>query len=361
MKKVTIDDIAKKAGVSKGTVSAVINQKSTVKPKTRDHVIGVMKSLNYRPKNYSRLVKNNSEVKSIGLIIKDINYPFYTAIASGAKEYANSKGYSLFIASSQNSHESEKELSHLFVSKDIKGAIIAPVVEGAAEIEHLFKLKMMNYPFVLLEDVRGIHANVVTIENMLAIKKAVDYLIESGHKRIVHFSGPASSTHSEERIEGFKRAFSEHALKFKKNMVVEIGSDHEESYMRTKDYFLQLDKKDYPTAVVCFNDLQALAVIMALNELKICVPEDVSIIGNDDIYYAQIYPVPLTTLRAPQIEIGRKAAEILIQNIEANKPLANQRVSFDSKLIIRESTKMNTTRGARHTDALSSSTAHEYY
>jgi DNA-binding LacI/PurR family transcriptional regulator len=339
MKKITIMDIARKAGVSKGTVSAVINQKNTVKPETRDHVVEVMKSLDYKPKTYSRLVKNNTRDKSIGLIIKDINYPFYTAIAIGVKEYANSKGYSVVIASSQNSHENEKKLSHLFVSKDIKGTIIAPIIEGTAEIEHLFKLKMMNYPFVLLEDVKGIHTNVVTIDNMSAIKKAVDYLIEKGHTKIVHFAGPASSSHSDERIEGFKLAFSEHTLKFNKEMIIEIGSDHQESYKRTVDYFTGLDKKDYPTAVVCFNDLQALAVIMALKELKIKVPEDVSIIGNDDIYYAQIYPVPLTTIRAPQIEIGKKAAEILIKNIESKKQLANQHVDFDSDLIIRESTK----------------------
>ena len=340
MKKVTIADIAKKARVSKGTVSAVINQKDSVKPKTRDHVMDVMKSLNYKPKTYKRLVKKNSQEKSIGVIIKDINYPFYTTIASGVKEYANSKGYSVLIVSSRNCHEDEKKLSQLFVSKDIKGTIIAPIIEGNAEIEHLFKLKMMGYPFVLLEDVKGIQANVVTIDNMSAIKKAVDFLVLNGHRKIVHFAGPASSSHRDERIEGFRLAFSEHALKFKKEMIVEIGSDHEESFKKTIKYFKNLDKKEYPTAVVCFNDLQALAVIMAMKELKIKVPDDVSIIGNDDIYYAQIYPVPLTTLRAPQIEIGKKAAEILINNIESKKPLNNQHVDFDSDLIIRESTKV---------------------
>jgi DNA-binding LacI/PurR family transcriptional regulator len=228
----------------------------------------------------------------------------------------------------------------LYVSKDVKGVILAPIIEGTAEIEHLFKLKMMNYPFVLLEDVRGIQANVVTIDNMDAIKKAVDFLVKMGHTKIVHFAGPSTSTHSAERIEDFKLAFSEHALRFKKDMIVEIGSDHQESYNRVIDYFNSMDKKDYPTAIVCFNDLQALAVIMALKELKIKVPEDVSVIGNDDIYYAQIYPVPLTTLRAPQVEIGKKAAEILIKNIEAAKELPNIHMDFESELIVRESTKM---------------------
>lgn len=339
MKKITIDDVAKKAGVSKGTVSAVINGKTTVKAETRDLILDVMKELNFRPKGVARNLKNNVHDKSIGIIIKDINYPFYTSIVSGAKEYANGKGYSVIITSSENDHESEKRFSHLFSTKDIRGAIIAPIVEGTSEIEHLFKLKMINYPFVLLEDVKGIQANVVAINNIRAIKKAVKYLIDSGHTKIVHFAGPAQSTHTQERIEGFRHAFSERTLVFKKDMIVSIGSKHEESYQNTLEYFKNLDKENYPTAIVCFNDQQALAVMMALKDLNIRVPEDISIIGNDDIYYAKIYPVPLTTIRAPQHEIGRKAAEILIRNIEAQEPLENEKVVLETEFIVRESSK----------------------
>lgn len=99
-------------------------------------------------------------------------------------------------------------------------------------------------------------------------------------------------------------------------------------------------KEIIPTAIVCFNDLQALAVMTALKDLKIKVPEDISIIGNDDIYYAKIYPVPLTTIRAPQNEIGQKAAEILIRNIESSTLLPTERVILDTEFIIRESTKV---------------------
>lgn len=216
MKKITIVDVAKKAGVSKGTVSAVINAKNTVKPVTRDHILNIMKDLNFRPKGIARKLKNGDVDKAIGLIIKDLSYPFYTAIAAGVKEYANAKGYSVIITSSENDHESEIKFSHLFSTKDIKGTIIAPTVEGTSEIEHLFKLKMINYPFVLLEDVRGIQANVVAIDNLKAIKKAVKYLIDGGHTKIVHFAGPLKSSHSQERIEGFRHAFSESSLIFEK-------------------------------------------------------------------------------------------------------------------------------------------------
>ncbi len=340
MKKITIEEVAKIAGVSKGTISAVINAKNTVKPETRDHILEVMKDLNFRPKGVARNLKNGAKDKSIGIIIKDLNYPFYTSVATGAREYAKSKGYSVIVASSENDHEYEKKLSHLFSTKDIKGIIIAPIVEGASEIEHLFKLKMINYPFVLLEDVKGIQANVVAIDNIRAIKKAVKYLIESGHTKIVHFAGPPSSSHTQERIEGFRHAFSESTLVFNKSMIVSIGSDHEESYRKTLEYFKHKNRKEYPTAIVCFNDLQALAVMTALKELNIKIPEDISIIGNDDIFYAKIYPVPLTTISAPQHEIGRRAAEILIRNIESPKFIQIERVVLETEFIVRESSKV---------------------
>ncbi|HTX19012.1 MAG TPA: LacI family DNA-binding transcriptional regulator [Bacteroidota bacterium] len=340
MKRITIEDVAKRTGVSKGTVSAVINAKDTVKPATRDHILAVMKELNFRPKGVARNLKNGNQDKSIGIILKDLNYPFYTSIASGVKEYAINRGYSVIVTSSDDDHECEKKLSHLFSAKDIKGTIIAPIVAGRSEIEHLFRLKMINYPFVLLEDVSGIQANVVAIDNLKAIKKAVKYLIDSGHTRIVHFAGPLISSHTRERIEGFRDAFSESPLVFNKDMIVSIGSHYDESFARTIEYFKNKGREDYPTAIVCFNDLQALAVMTALKKLCIRIPEEISIIGNDDIYYAQNYPVPLTTIRAPQHEIGKKAAEILIRNIESPTLLPNEHVILETEFVVRESTKV---------------------
>lgn len=340
MKKITIEDIAKRARVSQGTVSAVINAKNTVKPATRDYILEVMKESNYRPKGIARNLKNANQDKSIGLIIKDLTYPFYTSIAKGVSEYATSKGYSVVVSSSDDNHECEKKLTHLFSSKDIKGVIIAPVVEGTVEIEHLFKLKMINYPFVLLEDIKGIQANVVAIDNLKAIKRAVAYLINGGHTKIVHFAGPPQSSHTQERIEGFRYAFSESPLIFKSDMIVSIGSRIEESSRNILEYFKNKHREEYPTAIVCFNDLQALTVMTTLRELNIRVPDDIAIIGNDDICYAKVYPIPLTTIRAPQQEIGIMAAEILIRNIESSTIMPIERVILETEFIVRQSSKV---------------------
>jgi LacI family transcriptional regulator len=301
----------------------------------------VMKELNLRPKSIVKNSKNVSHDKSIGIIIKDLNYPFYTSIASGAREYANSKGYSMIITSSDDDYEYEKKFSHIFATKkNIEGMIMSPIVGGTAEIEHLFRLKLINYPFVLLEDVKGIQANIVTIDNIKSIKKAVKYLINSGHTKIVHFAGPPCSSHTQERIEGFRHAFSEITMIFHNDMIVYVGSCYDESFAKTIDYFKNRNRENYPTAIVCFNDQQALAVMAALKELHIHIPGDISIVGSDDIDFAKLYPVPLTTIRAPQHEIGRKAAEILIRNIESSTLLPPEHVVLETEFIIRKSTKV---------------------
>lgn len=338
-KEITIAEIAKKAGVSQGTVSAVLNEKKIVKSSTRDNILQVMKALNYRPKGVARNLKNRNTEKSIGIIVKELNYPFFTSIAEGAKEYAVSKGYSLIIASSDYNLENEKKFTNLFSAKDIRGAIIAPLVGSNSEIEHLFKLKMLNYPFVLLADVKGIVANVVEIDNIRAIKKAVEYLINIGHRKIVHFAGPPESPHTKERIDGFRNAINENNLNFSEEMIIPVSANSKLSYERTIKYFKGKKQSNYPTAVVCFNDLQALAVMMALKDLKIKVPGDISIIGNDDIHFADILSVPLTTIKAPQREIGQKAAEILISNIESSTSIPIERVVLDTELVIRKSTR----------------------
>ena len=155
MKKVdetTIQDIAKSAGVSKATVSAVLNSKNTARPSTREKILQVAEALHYHPKTMVGIPKYGDAERVIGIIVKELNYPFYTTIAEGATEYANSKGYSLIVASSDYNHEREKKFTRLFSAKGIKGTIIAPLIEGNSEIEHLLKLQMSKYPFVLLAE-----------------------------------------------------------------------------------------------------------------------------------------------------------------------------------------------------------------
>jgi LacI family transcriptional regulator len=340
VKKVTIDDVAKRAGVSNGTVSAVINEKNIVKSETRKAVLNAMKELNYRPRGSARNLKNTAaEHSSIGLLIRELDNPFYTAIALGVMEYASSKGYLVIIASSEGDHTYEEKITQSFSDKDIKGAIIAPVLEGTAEIEHLFRLKMINFPFVLLENVKGIQANVVSIDNSRAMKEAMKYLIDNGHSRIVHFAGPKHASHTYERIDGFRRAYSESHFAYNNDMIISTGAHLEDGYKKCLEYFHNRNREDFPTAIVCYNDLVALGAMAALSELKIRVPEEISVLGNDDISFSKHIPVQLTTIRAPMFELGRKAAEVLIRNIESPEPLSMENVVLHAEFVVRKSTR----------------------
>lgn len=341
VKKVTIDDVARRAGVSIGTVSAVINEKNIVKSETRKAVLIAMKELNYRPRGSARNLKNTATTySSIGLLIRELDNPFYTAIALGVIEYASSKGYLVSIVSSEGDHKYEEKITQSFSDKDIKGAIIAPVLEGTAEIEHLFRLKMINFPFVLLENVKGIQANVVSINNIKAMKEAMKYLIDNGHSKIVHFSGPKHASHTYERIDGFRRAYSESHFAYNGDMIVPTGAHLDDGYHQCLEYFKNRIREDYPTAIVCYNDLVALGVMEALTELKIKIPDDISVVGNDDIPFSRHNPMQLTTIRAPMFELGRRAAEILIKNIESPEPLPVENVVLDAEFVIRKSTKI---------------------
>lgn len=346
MKKVTIDDVARRASVSKGTVSAVINEKNTVTAETRRAVLSAMKDLNYRPRGSARNLKNASAEHCIGLLIRELDNPFYTAIALGVMEYANSKGYLVLIASSEGSHANEEQITRSYSNKDIKGAIIAPVLEGTAEIEHLFRLKMINFPFVLLETVKGIQSHVVSIDNIKAMKTAVKYLIDNGHSKILHLAGPRHASHTYERIDGFRRAFSESHFACSNDMIISTGAHFEDGYRKCLEYFREKCPDQFPTAIVCYNDLVALGAIAALTEMKIKIPEDVSVVGNDDITFTRNIPVPLTTIRAPMYELGKKAAGILIGAIEAQEPMPIEKVVMDAEFVVRKSTRALLASGA---------------
>ncbi len=336
MKRPTINDVAEKAGVSKATVSAVINDRDTVKSATRDHVLAIIKELNFQPKGQARGLKGRTSDRSIGLLVRELDNPFYTSVAAGVKKYANEKDYSLFIASSERDHQNEETLTRQFASKEVKGAIIAPVIDGNTEIDHLFRLKNLNYPFVMLEEVSGIRTNVVSIDNLKAVTDAVKYLIECGHSRIVHFSGPEFASHSHERINGFRNAFSESRLVYNDGLVVPCGSHFDDGYRTGLEYFNGTSPDRFPMAVVCYNDMVAMGLMSALKNLSIRIPEQVSVIGIDDIEFARHWSPALTTISTPLEALGEKAAEILIRNIEAKTAFPVETHVLEAELVIRE-------------------------
>lgn len=336
MKDVTITDVAERANVSKSTVSAVINNRDIVKDSTRQRVLEAIKELNYRPSGSARRGFQVPDGKSIGFVIKEADNPYYSEALVGINEVASENGYLTFVSSSEGQLETEKEIIKQFSIKDLSGLIITPILNDNTDLSHLFELKRNNIPFVLLENIRGIQADLVDVDNVQASCDAVMHLIELGHEEIVHFAGPEYSEHSEERIKGVRRAFSRAPLVFNDEVIVHTGDAFEEGYHKALNFFQ--DWHGAPTAVTCYNDLVALGVMQGLRERGIAVPDEVSVIGFDDLNLLDYFPIPLTTVHVPKDEMGRRAATLLLQQIHSTDGLSPQRLSLETELVIRSST-----------------------
>jgi LacI family transcriptional regulator len=337
-KRPTITDVARLAGISKATVSAVLNDTGTVKDSTRDRVLAVIESLNYR-RSASTIRSSGGGGRSIALVIKEIDNPFYGEVITGARSVADEAGYTLLVVSSEGGHDAERKAVHLLQSKNVDGFILTPVLDEHADLSHLFELKRRNVPFVLLEEVRGVRASLVDVDNEGASRRAVEMLIGQGHTRIAHFAGPRYSMHSQERIDGVRRACSASRIIFGDEDVVTAGAHAEDGYRAALEYFRGCPAEHRPTAVTCYNDLVALGVCRALADLRLDVPGDVSVVGFDDISLLQYLPLRLTTVRMPKHEMGRIAAQLLIRHIESKESLPPQKITVEAELMARESTR----------------------
>ncbi|MDB4882160.1 MAG: regulatory protein LacI [Gemmatimonadetes bacterium] len=338
-KRATMGDVARLAEVSKATVSAVLNDSGIVKASTRERVLNAIELLNYRAAPVVNGYASVNGQRSLGLVIKEMDNPYYGEVVAGARSVAEENGYTLFVASSEGDYESERRAVEQLRAKGIDGLIVTPVLHAQTDLSHLFDLKRRNYPFVLIEQVIGVRASLVDVENVDASRRAAEYLIEQGHTRLIHLAGPTYSMHSQERIDGTVRACSASHLKFTDAHIVRAGAHLADGYRAGLAYFAACPPDARPTGVTCYNDLVAIGFYRALAELGLRVPEDVSVVGFDDIPLAEYLTVPLTTVRMPKARMGQIAAEMLIKHVEAHTVLPPQHAMLESELIVRASVK----------------------
>lgn len=325
--------------MSKATVSAVINDSSPVSGPTRERVRAAIEALNYRRAPVTGAASSaGRKGRSIAIVIKEIDNPYYGEIIAAARAEASAAGYTLLAVSSEGEYGAERQAVSLLQTMDVDGLIVTPVLDEHADLSHLFELKRRNFPFVLLEEIRGVPASLVDVDNVEGSRLAAAHLIEQGHTRIVHFAGPQYSTHSQERVDGVRRAFSASRLAFGDEDVVVAGAHLEDGYRCGLALFRERPASARPTGITCYNDLVALGLCRALAELGLRVPEDVSVIGFDDIAMLGYLPRPLTTVRIPKSEMGRTAARMLIRHIESTGVVPPKKVYLDAQLMQRAST-----------------------
>ncbi|MFB3159928.1 LacI family DNA-binding transcriptional regulator [Neobacillus sp. 179-J 1A1 HS] len=328
---VRIADVAKMANVSTATVSRVISNAGTVKKETAEKVLEAIKKLNYQPNMLARQLRR-SETKTILVVVPDITNTFFSAVLRGIESVAIENGYQVLLGDARNNVETETSYLTILGQKKADGLILLTARTDQKILEELSQ----DYPVVLAcEYYEGTQLPTVSIDNVSSARKATEYLISLKHKRIGHISGPLNVVVGRDRCKGFHQAMAKHGLSVDPSLVQE-GEFSFESGFNLMMKFLSLEEP--PTAIFAGNDEMAMGAVKAAKSKGFRVPEDLSVVGFDDIKFASIFEPALTTIAQPTFDMGQKAMHLLLKIIN-DEELEKNQIILSDKLIVRNSCK----------------------
>jgi LacI family transcriptional regulator, repressor for deo operon, udp, cdd, tsx, nupC, and nupG len=330
-KRPTIKDVAKQANVSAQTVSAVINGKPGITDQTRKRVRGIIEELGYRPFGIARSLRTG-QTRTIALIVSDIENPFFSKVASTAEDYAHHSGYSLILYNTHDDPERENRYLEQALQNWVDGVLFVATQDRVKSLE---MLKAADVPYVALDRIpEQYQGPSITLDNVLASQMATQHLIELGHRRIVHVSGPLHLRLARERLKGYTEAMESHEL----SPIHEVEEDSnwrfEDGYITTQR---MLARESRPTAIAAANDRMAIGAMRAIVDAGLRVPDDISVIGVDDLAVAAYCIPTLTTIRQPFNEIGTLGIRLLLDILE-KKPIEQISITLRPTLVIRQST-----------------------
>jgi LacI family repressor for deo operon, udp, cdd, tsx, nupC, and nupG len=327
---ITVKDVAKSAGVGVMTVSRVINNSGYVSQSTRERVTNAIRELGYTQNMTARsLSSRKSQV--LAIIIPDMTNAFFSSIARGAERTARRHGYHVLIGDSEGTVENERAFVETAVSRMADGVILVAPRMGEAEIRRADA----RIPAVVVD--RGMRTpgiGDVYVDNKRGSHDVVEYLISMGHRRIGFVSGPRNVQNSRRRRAGYESALREHGLAVDARLVCP-GAFMCEDGIAACDHFLDLSRP--PTAVFCSNDLMAIGLLRRARERGLSIPEDLSIVGFDDIPLAEWVTPALTTVRHPMLEMGTYSVELLLTRVKG-APLGPSK-RLENTLVVRESAR----------------------
>ncbi len=331
--KVTISNIAQKAGVSKMTVSRVINRTGPVAPKTEEKIRKLIKELNYHPDHIAQSLSSKT-TRTIGIVIPKKEKIFldnYIAhILSGVSEVLKAEGYKIMLFPVDV--ENEYEVNGIVQANLVDGLILLKISD---DDEYIKKISDLSLPSIRINNRDdGENINFIDCENIKGVKLAIDYLYHKGHKKIGFVCGRLDESNGIDRFEGYKKSINELGLEYNEDWIIKGNFDKELAYENTEK-LLSLGNK--PTAIFSSDDYMALGVIEKLQEKGYRVPEDFAVIGFDDIDVASILKPSLTTIRQPMHDLGSNAASLLLDIING-KIITPVKKFLDVELIERETT-----------------------
>ncbi len=337
---VTIEDVAKLAGVAVSTVSLALNNKENVREATRKKVIEAARKLDYYPSSIAkRLALNKTHTIALcAFIARD--HPsggFYIPLIQGVMDVVNANNYSFQLdikGEYQNSSTKREMLTRLAKYRLVDGLII--LSHWFFQVKEILDLEQMNFPYVVVNGhILGIDVNCVEMDNFGGAVKVLEYLIDLGHRRIGFITGHPDQQSSMERIKGFREALRKNRIDYNESFIY-TGDFHKKSGYEGMRYLLNLPSP--PSAVFVANDNMALAAIKIIKKEGLKIPEDISIVGFDDIEASSQIDPPLTTVRQPLYKMGEEAAKLLFQLLN-NKESKPKKIILDTELVIRESSR----------------------
>ena len=321
LKSPTIHDVAKEAGVSLSTVSRVMNDPDLVSPQTREKVEAAITAVGYE-KTRAENGKQSEETRLVGLIIPDIVNPFFPLLIKGIEHVSKIHDYSLILCDSENDEALEEQHINTLCDRGVDGIILIPS-SGATHVEKLVK---KGFPFVFLDrliEMEG--ASNVTSDNEEGAYQAVKYLLKLGHQQIVILTGPKGLSTEQARLKGVQRALGEEGIACHDELCVCANYNLEDAYQAILKI---LAEKTPFTAIFALNDMMAFGAKKALEEQGFRIPEDVSLVGYDDILFSAI--ISLTSVAQPTYEMGKNAMMLLLD-------LIHERITTPQHIILRPS------------------------
>lgn len=330
MKQISIKDIAREVRVSHPTVSRALRGSPLVKPETAERIRQIAEQMGYRPNAVARGLATN-KTWTVGALVTSIADPFTAEVFGGVEELANDNGYSVFVANCSEDPARELRVVRLFQERRVDGILVLSSRVGAL---HMPLLRQLRVPIVLVNSEHPDQfAHSVMIDNVGGACMAVQHLINLGHRRIAYLGDRLGFRSDIERFAGYREALGLADYSFEPDLVLHGNGTAEEGRLVMTRL---LAVSDPPTAVFCYNDLTAIGALSAIRAHGLRVPEDISVVGFDDLAIASFTGPPLTTVRQPKQLMGRTATEILLRLFSG--PQEKTQVRLMGELILREST-----------------------
>jgi DNA-binding LacI/PurR family transcriptional regulator len=334
-RRVTVEEVARAAGLSAMTVSRVLNRQPNVSAATRERVLALSSRLGYTPNHIAKsLVLRRTE--TIGVIVPEITHSFFPEAIRGIEEIVYQRGYHLILMHSAEDASREADALRTLESKRVDGILIS-LAQNVSSFDLYRHMAREGTPLVFFDRCKtGIGIGCVSIDDEESARRLTDHVIGHGYKRIGHLSGPPRVSIGAARYRGFRRSLREHRIPLREELVVEAGF-HESGGFLAMRKLLDLPPGRRPQAVVAVNDPAAFGAMNAISERGMHIPEEIAIVGFSDDIRSALMPTPLTTVRQPAYVIGKSAAEQLFARIDGLISGPASEMTIRADMVIRRS------------------------